>query len=263
MEASGCGAMAYPRLRRRDRRDDPPGALATAPREAPAARLLARACALPPEERPRERLARLGPEALSVPELLAALFVTGTKESSALRVGETVLAAAGGLRGLGDLDIYALSGIAGIGRGRGAQLLAALELGRRVSTATRERRAELRSPADVHRLLAGMRYLDREHFKVLLLDTKNRLLGIETVAVGTLNASLIHPREVFKPAIRRSAASVILAHNHPTGSPSPSPEDVEITRRFADSGRIVGIEILDHIIIGECGFESLREAGVL
>lgn len=262
MAASGCGATAYPRARGRGRKNGGPAA---APKgdPAPAGRTPAGGGSLPSEERPRERLARLGPEALSVPELLAALFVTGTRATSALRVGEGVLAAAGGLRGLGDLDVHALAGVPGVGRGRGAQLLAALELGRRVGAATRERRVEVRSPADVHRLLAGMRYLDREHFKVLLLDTKNRLLGMETVAVGTLNASLIHPREVFKPAIRRSAASVILAHNHPTGSPAPSPEDVEITRRFADSGRIVGIEILDHIIIGESGFESLREAGVL
>jgi DNA repair protein RadC len=164
---------------------------------------------------------------------------------------------------MGGTDWSALSRVSGIGRARAAQLLAAFELGRRLDGAYLEGRTEVRSPAEAARLLGGMRYLDREHFRVLLLDAKNRLLGIETVAVGTLNASLVHPREVLKPAIRRSAAAVILAHNHPTGIPAPSPEDVELTKRLAESGRIVGIEVLDHLIIGDRGYESLREAGVL
>ena len=180
-----------------------------------------------------------------------------------MRVAENLLGRFAGLRELGSAHWEALCQVDGVGPVRAAQVVAAFELGRRLGAAYHEGRTEVRSPADAARILAGMRYLDREHFKVLLLDTKNRLLGIETVAVGGLNSSLIHPREVLKPAIRASAAALILAHNHPTGIPSPSPEDVQLTRRFAESGRIVGIEILDHIIIGDRGYESLREAGVL
>jgi DNA repair protein RadC len=214
-------------------------------------------------ERPRERLFRRGAEALSAGELLAVLFRSGGGRGSAAVLGEALLAHVGGIRNLGGVHWTTLCQVPGVGRARAAQVMAALELGRRLAAEYIEGRTEVRGPADVHRLLADMRFLDREHFQVLLLDTKNRLLAIETVAVGTLNASIVHPREVFKPAIRQSAAALILVHNHPTGNPSPSPEDVEMTRRIAETGRIVGIEILDHVIIGERGFESLREAGVL
>jgi DNA repair protein RadC len=218
----------------------------------------------PEKDGPPARLLRLGPEALSSPELIATLISPArTADGDGLRAGGRLLDHFGTLRDLGGAHWTELAAVSGVGPRGAAALIAAFELGRRIQSSYLEGRTEVRSPDDVARLLADMRYLDREHFRVLLLDTKNRLLAIETVAVGTLNASLVHPREVLKPAIRRSAAALILAHNHPSGVPEPSTEDVELTRRFAESGRIVGIEVLDHIIIGDRGYRSLREAGVL
>jgi DNA repair protein RadC len=215
-----------------------------------------RARGLPAPDSPADRLLRLGAGALSGAELIGALV--GGPEP-----GGRLLGRFGTLRDLGGAHWTELAAVSGVGPRGAVALLAAFELGRRLHSSYIEGRTAVRSPEDVARLLADMRYLDREHFRVLLLDTKNRLMAIETVAVGTLNASLVHPREVLKPAIRRSAAALILAHNHPSGIPEPSTEDVELTRRFAESGRIVGIEVLDHIIIGDRGYRSLREAGVL
>lgn len=156
-----------------------------------------------------------------------------------------------------------LAAVPGMGRRRAEQLLAAAEFGRRVRLPSGGHH-DLRAPSDVYRLVRPMlEGLTHERFLVLLLNTKNRLLKVETVGVGTLNASLVHPREVFRAAIRAAAAAVIVSHNHPTGDPSPSPEDVELTRRLADAGRLVGIDLLDHVIVGEGRFLSLREEGVL
>ncbi len=217
---------------------------------------------LPRSERPRERLYRKGPSALADRELIAILLGSGSKGKSALTLASDLLVNLGNLRALALSDPTVLLGQVGVGPGKAARLFAAVELGRRVVSYRNGERFTIRGPEDVATLLMDeMRSLDREEFRVLLLDAKNRVIDAVTVSVGTLTASLIHPREGLKTAIIRSAASVILVHNHPTGIPTPSREDVEVTERFVDAGRIVGIEILDHVIIGDGRFESLRETG--
>lgn len=153
--------------------------------------------------------------------------------------------------------------IPGIGPARAAQIAAAVELGRRLATA-RPVRPRVRCPADVSRLLmAGMKDLDREHFYLVQLNTKHYVLGVDLISIGTLNGSMVHPREVFRAAVRRGAAALILVHNHPSGDPTPSPEDVQVTRRLVEAGRIMGIDVLDHVIIGNQRYVSLREAGLV
>ena len=151
----------------------------------------------------------------------------------------------------------------GIGEAKACIILAAVELGRRIGQVRNPGRPVISSPADVERLLRGrIAKLDRENFVVVLLNTKNEVIETSTVSVGTLSASLVHPREVFKPAIRASAASVVLAHNHPSGKVEPSREDREVTRRLGEAAQILGIEVLDHVILGD-GYFSMREHGIL
>lgn len=151
----------------------------------------------------------------------------------------------------------------GIGLAKAAQIKAAIELGRRLRI-FRPERPLIHTPADAaHLLMDEMRYLDREHFRTISLNTKNRVLAIDNVAVGSLNSSFVHPREVFKGPVRRSAAAVILVHNHPSGDPSPSLEDIQVTRRLVEAGKILGIEVLDHLILGDGSFVSMKEKGLL
>ncbi|CAM3384430.1 DNA repair protein RadC [Hydrogenibacillus schlegelii] len=216
---------------------------------------------VPEEARPRERLLRYGAEALSDVELVAIMLRTGVRGESALRLAERVLAAAGGLRELLGMGIEELAAIRGVGTTKAVQLLAAFELGRRLAREL-PRPYVVRSAADAARLLMDrLRYLAQEHFVVLFLNAKYELIGDKTIFIGTLDASLVHPREVFREAIRRSAHSIILAHNHPSGDPTPSAEDVRVTGRLVQAGRLLGIEVLDHIIIGDGVFRSLREDG--
>ena len=219
---------------------------------------------LPPEDRPRERLLRSGAAGLSSPELLAVVLRTGTPASSAADVASHLLAAFGSLEALSLASPEELVRQAGIGPAKAGALLAAFELGRRVQTPSAARRPVVRTPGDVAALLApDMRRLDREHFRAVLLNTRHEVLDVTSVAVGGLDSAPIHPREVFKDAIRRSAAAVILVHNHPSGTPEPSADDLRITARLQEAGRVVGIEVLDHIIIGDGRFVSLRERGAL
>lgn len=218
---------------------------------------------LPAEERPRERLARVGEGALSTAELLAIILRVGVGGESALAMARRLLATYGGLPGLARASFAELRAERGLGNAKTAQLKAALELGRRMLLATPEDRLVVRSPSDVAQLLmAEMAHLEQEHFRVLYLDTRNRLLGSETVYVGSLNASHIRVAEVFRDAIKRSCAAIIVAHNHPSGDPSPSPEDVEVTRQLIAAGNLLNIELLDHLIIGQQRFVSLRERGL-
>ncbi|GAB6877248.1 RadC family protein [Thermaerobacter litoralis] len=153
--------------------------------------------------------------------------------------------------------------IPGIGPARAAQIAAAVELGRRLATA-RPVRPRVRCPEDVSRLLmAGMKDLDREHFYLVQLNTKHYVLGVDLISIGTLNGAMVHPREVFRAAVRRGAAALVLVHNHPSGDPTPSPEDVQVTRRLVEAGRIIGIDVLDHVIIGNQRYVSMREAGLV
>ena len=218
---------------------------------------------LPPELRPRERLLEAGPSALSDGELLGLLFGIGSREKTAVELAGEVISEAGGLHGLYDVSVHELMQVNGIGEAKACIILAAVELGRRIGQVRNPGRPVISSPADVERLLRGrIANLDRENFVVVLLNTKNEVIETSTVSVGTLGVSLVHPREVFKPAVRASAASVILAHNHPSGKVEPSREDREVTRRLGEAAEILGIEVLDHIIVGD-GYFSMKEHGIL
>ncbi len=219
---------------------------------------------MPEELRPRERLMKDGPSALSNKELLAIILRTGTRAESVLELAGRLLTLHGGLRGLVTAEPAELSSISGIGLAKAAQIRAALEIGKRVSSLAPEVRPVINSPLDVSFLLMEeMRYLDREQFRTVSLNTKNQVIETEVVSVGSLNSSIVHPREVFKNPIRRSANSLILVHNHPSGDPTPSKEDIAVTARILEAGKILGIEILDHIIIGDNKYSSLKEKGLL
>lgn len=219
---------------------------------------------MPLELRPRERILKDGPEALSNIELLAILLRIGTKEDNVLELAAKILTQVGNVKGLVNHSIDDLKNIKGIGLAKAAQIKAAIELGKRISSTSNEERPIIRSPQDVERLLMEeMRHLDREYFKAISLNTKNNVLAIETVSVGSLSSSIVHPRELFKNPIKRSAAAIILVHNHPSGDPSPSKEDLDVTRRLAEVGKLLGIEVLDHIIIGDNKYISLKEKGVI
>ncbi|HHY37574.1 MAG TPA: DNA repair protein RadC [Clostridia bacterium] len=218
---------------------------------------------LPREERPRERLAAYGPESLSDRELLAVLIGSGSGTASALDVAGMLISKFpdGSLKYLTKATLEELESVPGIGRAIAVRIKAAAELSKRLGIPDR-RKAIIRTAEDAGVvLMEKMRYLEAEHFCELLLDTKNRLLGFEVISVGTIDTSVVHPREVFKLPIRRCAAAVILAHNHPSGDPSPSREDISITGRLIEAGRILGIEVLDHLIVGDGRYVSMREHG--
>lgn len=213
-------------------------------------------------DRPRERLLRLGGEALTDAELLAVLLQTGGSAGSALETAERALARHADLSGLCRASAEELVRSPGLGPARAAALRAAFELGRRIATRRLPEGTAVRDPADVFRHFhARLRDAARERFVCLLLDGRHRLLREELVSQGTLTASLVHPREVFRPALRAGAAALVLVHNHPSGDPTPSPEDREVTRRLARAGELLGVAVLDHVIVAERGFCSLREAG--
>ncbi len=218
---------------------------------------------LPVDERPRERLERAGEGALSTTELLAIILRTGTGGENVLDMARRILSRYGGLSGLARASFAEIEAEKGLGKAKTAQLKAALELGRRMLLVSPEDRFVVRSPVDVAQLMmAEMSHLEQEHFRVLYLDTRNRLLGIETVYVGSLNASHIRVGEVFRDAVKRNCAAIIVAHNHPSGDPTPSPEDVEVTRQLVEAGKLLDIEVLDHLIVGQQRFVSLRERGL-
>ncbi|NRG31533.1 RadC family protein [Niallia circulans] len=216
----------------------------------------------PNDERPRERFVKQGPESLANHELLAILIQTGSKNESVLTLANKLLVHFDGLRLLKDASLDELKEMKGIGTAKAIQLMAAIELGRRVSNLEFTDRYCIRSPEDAAKYLMNeMRFLTQEHFVCLYLNTKNQVMHKQVVFIGSLNASIVHPREVYKEAFRRSAASIICLHNHPSGDPSPSREDIEVTKRLVECGKIIGIDLLDHIIIGENKFISLKEKG--
>ncbi len=217
---------------------------------------------LPLEDRPRERLARLGAGALSNRELLAVLVGSGSRRGSALDLAEGLLGA--GLRDLAGRSLADLEGEHGLGRAKATRVLAALELGARLASEGRTPSAAFRTPESSARYLLP-RYGARpvETFGLLALDVRHRLKHEAVVSVGCLTSSLVHPREVFKEAVSARAAALILFHNHPSGDPEPSAEDVSITRRLVSAGTLLGIEVLDHVILGAGRFVSLKERGVL
>jgi DNA repair protein RadC len=229
----------------------------------------------PTADRPRERLGQLGPRALSPRELRAILIETGVPAAggrparSAIDLAGDLLAhfsagEGGALRRIMTASVAEICGVAGVGPAKATKILAALELGRRAAEEGRPERERLRSAADVYqRMRLRMRDLRHEEFHVLLLSTQNEVLRDLQVTRGTLDASLVHPREVFRPAIAEAAASVILVHNHPSGDPTPSAEDRAVTRQLRAAGQTIGIEVLDHVVMGEGRYVSFAEGGML
>ncbi|WP_406566415.1 RadC family protein [Jeotgalibacillus aurantiacus] len=216
------------------------------------------------EDRPRERLKMQGPQSLSNQELIAILLRTGSKQESVLTLANKLLHEFNGLRSLKEASFEEITTLKGIGDAKAIQILAAVEIGRRIANITFEDRFTIRSPEDgASMLMNEMRFLTQEHFVALYLNTKNQVIHQQTIFIGSLNASIVHPREVFKEAFKRSAASIICAHNHPSGDPSPSKEDIDVTRRLVECGKMIGIEVLDHLIIGEKKYVSLKEKGYM
>ena len=214
---------------------------------------------LPPAERPRERLIQLGAEALSAQEILALILGRGVRGESVMITAQKLLGKFGSLQGIADSSVEELSQVNGIGPAKAAQLKAAFELGRRLEGAPREGKAAIKSPEDVVGVVGStLKGKKKEHFLALLLDTRNRLIRTSTVSMGSLDSSVVHPREVFKEAISASAASVIFVHNHPSGDPEPSEDDIELTRRLVEAGKLLGILVLDHIIVGDGNYMSLK-----
>jgi DNA repair protein RadC len=215
------------------------------------------------EDRPRERLEAAGPAALSNAELLAILLRTGIGGKNVVHLAEQILSEHGGLTGLMRLSLDDLKSTPGIGLAKAAQLKAAMELGRRLAAAAPHERPRINSPGDAANLLMlDMGYLDQEHLKVILLDTRNQVLKITDVYKGSLDTSLVRVGELFREAIRANAAAIILAHNHPSGDPSPSPEDLVLTRMVVEAGKLLSISVLDHLVIGHQRFVSLKERGL-
>lgn len=219
---------------------------------------------LPSEERPRERLHAYGAQALTTAELIAILIRTGNAQRSAVSLGEYLLAQFGSIKGVATASVEQLASVKGLGLAKAAQIKAAIEFGNRLSLFTEDSRPSIGGPRDVSNLLMpDLRYQKKEHLKSLLLDTKNRVLAIRTVSIGDLSSSIVHPREVYKDAVIASAAAIIVAHNHPSGDPTPSAEDVAVTKRLIQSGEIMGIDLLDHIVLGDGTFVSLKERGLI
>ena len=218
---------------------------------------------LPKEERPRERLVELGEQALSVQELLQIILGRGIAGESVSVTAQKLLSQFGSLEKLSEASIEELSSIKGIGPAKATQIKAVFEIGRRLSTQIPSYKSkELNNPQKVHKLIKNkLKNYYKEHFYIILLNSRN--WSIAEVSIGSLNASIVHPREVFSEAIKNKAASVIFVHNHPSGNPEPSEDDLEITKRLVNGGKILGIEVVDHIIVAKDKFMSFKEKGIL
>ena len=219
---------------------------------------------LPQNDRPRERLYAVGAGALADAELLALQLGSGRRGKSAVDVAREMLADYGSLADVAGREVAELARVPGVGRAKAARLVAAFELTRRLRARTPGVRTLLSSPAEVYAAFGPlMEDLRREVFRVALLDAQNGLLRDRVISEGTLSASLVHPREVFKPAILESAASVILLHNHPSGDPTPSREDIRLTRQLVEAARLLDLRVHDHVVIGRGRFVSLAERGII
>jgi len=217
---------------------------------------------LPEFERPREKLVKKGTKALKKEELLAIILRTGLKGKNAVEVAKDILEKYGDKKLL-DASYEELRNIRGVGPTKAVQILAAIELGSRLFKEKSEKEVYINSSEDAIKELAHIKENKKENFVVLYLDARNKLIYKETVSIGSLNANLVHPREVFEPAVRYLAAQIVLAHNHPSGDPEPSEDDLEITKRLVESGKILGIEVIDHIIITKTGFISFKEKNLI
>lgn len=213
------------------------------------------------EDRPRERLVKKGPASLSDSELLAIILRTGSRKENVLNLSQRILNQYN-FKQLSMISLTQLMKVHGIKESKAAQISACFEIARRLESHNEEEKPKINSPADVYRLIyPRLREQKKEMFIELCLDTKNQVIKEETISIGSLNANVVHPREVFKMALAESAAHIIVAHNHPSGDPAPSREDIEITRKLVETGSIMGITVLDHVIIGDGRHFSMKEAG--
>ncbi len=213
------------------------------------------------DDRPRERLVKKGPASLSDSELLAIILRTGSRKENVLNLSQRILNQYN-LKQLSRINLTQLMKVHGIKESKAAQISACFEIARRLESCTEDIKPKINSPEDVYRLIyPRLREQKKEMFIELCLDTKNQVIKEETISIGSLNANIVHPREVFKMALAESAAHIIVAHNHPSGDPTPSREDIEITKKLVETGSIMGITVLDHVIIGDGRHFSMKEAG--
>jgi len=218
---------------------------------------------LPAGERPRERLQTLGESALSTTELLAVVIGTGHGDDTVLHVAQNLLGAMKDLPGMVNASPTELQTVNGIGPAKASRLKASLELGRRLMATPSEARPTVSNSLEAANLLMPeMMFLEQEQLRLILLDTRNRVLSTPTIYIGSLNTSVVRIGELFNRAIRDNAAALIVAHNHPSADPSPSPEDVQVTRQICEAGELLGVSVLDHVIIGRQRYVSLREKGL-
>lgn len=211
------------------------------------------------EERPREKMILNGASSLSDAELLAILIRTGNKELNAIQLARLIIDKVDNIRYLQDITLEELNSIKGIGISKATQIKAALELGRRIAS-YRPPKYKIKNPWDIYKYyMESLRYQYKEIFKIVLLNTKNEIITDIDISIGTLNSSLVHPREVFREAIRRSSNKIILLHNHPSGNAEPSKEDKNVTKRLKECGDLIGVEVIDHIIIGDGVYFSFKE----
>ena len=220
---------------------------------------------LPLNERPRERLLKLGSEALSAQEILALILGRGIKGESVMVTSQKLLSRFGNLKGIANASVEELSEIKGVGLAKAAQIKAALELSKRLEgDAGEKQKPMVKSPEDVVNIVKSqLKGRKKEHFLVLCLDTRNRVINCRPVSIGSLDTSIVHPREVFHEAVSASAASVVFVHNHPSGDPEPSKEDVELTKRLVKAGEIIGVDVLDHIVVCDRSYLSLKAKNLL
>ena len=221
---------------------------------------------MPSDERPRERLEKYGAQNLSHAELIAILLRMGSSRESALDMARRIVSRYGTLRGLARASFSELTQLDGVGKAKAAQIQAGLELGQRLRNDPRLERRAINNPQDVFDLLGDeMSLLTQEHLKVVLLDTKNRVMEVDEVYKGNVNSSMVRAAEVFRAAVKANATSILLAHNHPSGNPTPSAQDAQVTADLVKAGKLLGIDVLDHVIIGhpaEKAFVSLKEQGI-
>jgi DNA repair protein RadC len=214
-------------------------------------------------DRPRERLEQLGPEALSNAELIAILLRVGIQGENAVQVGQRLLQDCGGIRGLHRASLTEVRKHKGVGLAKAAQIKAAIELGRRLAAYSPNDLPTINSPQDAANLVQyEMQALEKEHLWVMILDTRNRIIHIEKMYQGSINSSMVRVGELFKPVIQRDAVSLIVLHNHPSGDPTPSPDDIALTRAIVQAGKLLDIDVLDHLVIGQGRFTSMKERGL-
>lgn len=220
---------------------------------------------LPEDERPVEKAMASGLETLSNAELIALILHTGTKEMSAIHLAEELLSSVDdGMKGLGSASLDELMSIKGIGKSKACAVAGAVELGKRIASAGARYLRIIDSAENVADMfMEELRYKKKEHFKCLLVNAKGKAIYCDDVSVGELSGTVVHPREVFNQAVKKSASAVILIHNHPSGDPSPSKEDIATTERLVESGKVLGIRVLDHVIIGDGRYISMRSAGLM